>query len=59
MDAICSGNVAVETTPPGTKTRCSLIIDLTGQPDYLVKRNLKRDDAAEAVALIRQFLEWD
>lgn len=59
VNAVCSGNVSIDATPPGTKTRCSLIIDLIDQPDYLVKRNLKRDDAAEAVALIRQYLEWD
>jgi hypothetical protein len=59
VEAVCSGNVSVNNTPPGTKTRCTLIIDVIDLPDYEVKRNLKRDDAAQAVGLIRQFLDWD
>jgi len=59
VDAVCSGNVSIDNTPTETKTRCTLLIDFIDLPDYAVKHNLKRDDAARAVGLIRQFLDWD
>lgn len=59
VEAICAGGQPVDSVPPGTKTRCDLVLDFISLPDYAVKRNLKRDEAADAVRLIRQFLEWE
>lgn len=59
VEAICTGGQPVSDVAPGSKTRCDLVLDFIDLPDYAVKRNLKRDDAADAVRLIRQFLEWE
>lgn len=59
VDAICNNGASVVNVDPGTNTRCDLIIDFRDLPDYAVRRNLKRDEAADAVRLIRTFLEWD
>ncbi|MCD4686951.1 MAG: hypothetical protein K8S97_13555 [Anaerolineae bacterium] len=59
VDAICKNGASVVNTQPGANTRCTLIIDFRDLPDYAVRRNLKRDEAADAVRLIRNFLEWD
>lgn len=59
VDAICKNGASVVNVDPGTNTRCDLIIDFHDLPDYAVKRNLKRDEAADAVRLIRQFIQWD
>jgi hypothetical protein len=59
IDAICKNGASVVNTQPGENTRCTLIIDFHDLPDYAVRRNLKRDEAADAVRIIRQFIQWD
>lgn len=55
IDAL-SGTTPVSATPPGAKGRFDLVIDFRELPDYAVRRGLKRDEAADAVRLLRGYL---
>ncbi len=59
ITALCGDGQLIDEVPPDASPRCDLVIDFIKMPDYAVKRNLKREDAARAVKLIRQFLQSD
>lgn len=55
FDALC-GSTPISALPANVRTRCDVVIDFRDLPDYVVRRGVPRDEAAEAVRLLRGYM---